>query len=63
MHNGLIILDRDGVLIELLVREDGSTDSPMNIDEIREQGKGFLNANTNKPKLDENGRLILIKKQ
>jgi hypothetical protein len=32
---------------------------PMNIDEIREQGKGFLNANTMKPKLDENGCLIL----
>jgi hypothetical protein len=31
----------------------------MNIDEIREQGKGFLNANTMKPKLDENGCLIL----
>ena len=35
MQNGLIILDRDGVLNELLVREDGSTDSPMNIDEIK----------------------------
>ena len=34
---------------------------PMNIDEIREQGKGFLNSNTNKPKLDENGNLILRK--
>ena len=33
----------------------------MNIDEIREQGKGFLNANTKKPKLDENGCLILKK--
>lgn len=32
---------------------------PMNIDEIREQGKGFLNANTMKPKLDKNGCLIL----
>jgi hypothetical protein len=32
---------------------------PMNIDEIREQGKGFLNANTQKPKLDANGKLIL----
>jgi hypothetical protein len=31
----------------------------MNIDEIREQGKGFLNANTQKPKLDANGKLIL----
>jgi hypothetical protein len=31
----------------------------MNIDEIREQGKGFLNANLNKPKLDDKGRLIL----
>jgi len=31
----------------------------MNIDEIREQGKGFLNGNTMKPKLDENGCLIL----
>jgi len=35
---------------------------PMNIDEIREQGKGFLNTNTNKPKLDKNGCLILKKK-
>jgi hypothetical protein len=34
---------------------------PMNIDEIREQSKGFLNANTNKPKLDSNGNLILRK--
>jgi hypothetical protein len=34
---------------------------PMNLDEIRNQGKGFLNANTNKPKLDENGCLILKK--
>jgi hypothetical protein len=34
----------------------------MNIDEIREQGKGFLNSNTNKPKLDENGCLILKRK-
>jgi hypothetical protein len=34
---------------------------PMNIDEIREQSKGFLNANTNKPKLDSNGNLILKK--
>jgi hypothetical protein len=32
---------------------------PMNLDEIREQGKGFLNSNTNKPKLDANGCLIL----
>lgn len=32
---------------------------PMSIDEIREQGKGFLNANTQKPKLDSNGKLIL----
>lgn len=32
---------------------------PMNLDEIREQGKGFLNANTNKPKLDADGCLIL----
>jgi hypothetical protein len=32
---------------------------PMNIDEIREQGQGFLNGNTMKPKLDENGCLIL----
>jgi hypothetical protein len=31
----------------------------MNIDEIREQRKGFLNANLNKPKLDNKGRLIL----
>ena len=31
----------------------------MNIDEIREQGKGFLNTNTNKPKLDAEGNLIL----
>jgi hypothetical protein len=34
---------------------------PMNLDEIREQRKGFLNSNTNKPKLDENGYLILNK--
>jgi hypothetical protein len=32
---------------------------PMNIDEIREQGKGFLNTNINKSKLDLNGCLIL----
>ena len=32
---------------------------PMNLDEIKEQGKGFLHSNTNKPKLDENGCLIL----
>lgn len=32
---------------------------PMNLDEIREQGKGFLNADTNKPKLDVDGCLIL----
>lgn len=31
----------------------------MNIDEIREQGKGFLNASTENPKLDANGCLIL----
>jgi hypothetical protein len=35
----------------------------MNIDEIREQGKGFLHGNTRKPKLDENGCLILKKQQ
>ena len=35
MQNGLIILDRDGILNELLLREDGSTDSPMTIDEIK----------------------------
>ena len=35
---------------------------PMNLDEIREQGKGFLNSNTNKPKLDEKGKLILKRK-
>jgi hypothetical protein len=34
---------------------------PMNLDEIREQGKGFLHGNTKKPKLDENGCLILKK--
>jgi len=34
---------------------------PMNIDEIREQGKGFLNTNTDKPKFDSNGNLILKK--
>jgi hypothetical protein len=34
---------------------------PMNLDEIREQGKGFLNSNTNKPKLDENGCIVLRK--
>ena len=33
----------------------------MNIDEIREQGKGFLHGNIRKPKLDENGCLILKK--
>ena len=32
---------------------------PMNLDEIREQGKGFLNGNTNRPKLDADGCLIL----
>ena len=32
---------------------------PMNLDEIRKQGKGFLNSNTNKPKLDADGCLIL----
>jgi hypothetical protein len=32
---------------------------PMNIDEIREKGKGFLNTNINKSKLDLNGCLIL----
>ncbi len=32
---------------------------PMNLDEIRDQGKGFLNSNTNKPKLDKDGCLIL----
>lgn len=35
---------------------------PMNLDEIREQGKGFLNSNTNKPKVDEKGKLILKRK-
>lgn len=35
---------------------------PMNLDEIREQGKGFLNSNTNKTKLDEKGKLILKRK-
>ena len=35
---------------------------PMNLDEIREQGKGFLNSNTNKPKLDADGCLILKRK-
>ena len=35
---------------------------PMNLDEIREQGKGFLHCNTNKPKLDSNGCLILKRK-
>ena len=32
---------------------------PMDLDEIREQGKGFLNGNINKPKLDSKGCLIL----
>lgn len=32
---------------------------PMNMDEIRAQGKGFLNANTNKPKLTAEGKWIL----
>lgn len=32
---------------------------PMNLDEIKEQGKGFLNSNTRKPKLDSNGCFIL----
>lgn len=36
---------------------------PMNVDEIREQGKGFLNANINKSKLDLNGCLILKEKK
>ena len=35
---------------------------PMNIDEIREQRKGFLNCNNVKPKLDTNGCLILKRK-
>lgn len=34
MQNALIILDRDGVLNKLLIREDGSTDSPMTMNEI-----------------------------
>ena len=34
---------------------------PMNLDEIREQGKGFLNSPTNKPKLDAKGCLLLKK--
>jgi hypothetical protein len=34
---------------------------PMNLDEIREQGKGFLNTNTDKPKFNSNGCLILRK--
>jgi len=34
---------------------------PMDLDEIREQGGGFLNSNTNKPKLDKHGCLILRK--
>lgn len=34
MKDSLIILDRDGVLNKLLVRQDGTTDSPMTIDEI-----------------------------
>ena len=32
---------------------------PMNLDEIRDQGKGFLNSTTTKPKLDKNNCLIL----
>jgi hypothetical protein len=32
---------------------------PMNIDEIREQGKGFLHCNTDKYKLDVEGKIIL----
>ena len=32
---------------------------PMNLDEIKEQGKGFLNSNTRKPKLDSNGCFML----
>ena len=32
---------------------------PMNIDEIREQGKGFLHCNTDKYKLDVKGEIIL----
>jgi hypothetical protein len=32
---------------------------PMNVDEIHEQGKGFLNKNISKSKLDLNGCLIL----
>jgi D-glycero-D-manno-heptose 1,7-bisphosphate phosphatase len=34
MENALIVLDRDGVINKLLIRPDGSTDSPMNFDEI-----------------------------
>lgn len=34
MSNGLIILDRDGILNKLIIRSDGSTDSPMSIDEV-----------------------------
>jgi hypothetical protein len=32
---------------------------PMNLDEIREQGKGFLHCNTDKYKLDAEGKIIL----
>lgn len=34
MENSLIILDRDGVINKLLIRPDGTTDSPMCVDEI-----------------------------
>jgi D-glycero-D-manno-heptose 1,7-bisphosphate phosphatase len=34
MKNALIILDRDGVLNKLLIRPNGSTDSPMTTNEI-----------------------------
>lgn len=55
------------ILIQLLQQpieiEVEIVTEPMNIDEIREQGKGFLNDNTNKPKLNEDGCLILTKKK
>lgn len=45
--------DKESEIMVELVTE------PMNMDEIRAQGKGFLNANTNKPKLTAEGKWIL----
>jgi|688.fasta_scaffold52260_6 hypothetical protein len=51
-------------LIESLNKNEWNVEilmEKMNLDEIREQGKGFLNASTEKPKLDLYGCLILKK--